>query len=339
MQLIAAAGLAIIFNPLSASSESVYVSNYTNPGSIIKLTLDGVASAFASGLLFPESFPEGLAIDGAGNVFVTTGASQILKFTPDGRHSTYGSADSIESLAFDNTGNLFGTSPNFATVFRLPPGDFPPTFADYRTARLSFPTSLAFDGVGNVYVANHGGMFDPNHNLYAGTIEKFSPMGTDLGAFATGLSGPFGLAFDSLGNLFVSNTESSTIEKITPNGGRSVFANAGLNNPKGLAFDSAGNLYVANAGSNTVAKFTPAGVGSVFATGLDNPTFIAIGPDVPEPSTWGMLYLGLPALLARGNPRMRGKGSRGKGKGKERKGSGAEERKGSEKNGIKLRAV
>ncbi len=113
---------------------------------------------------------------------------------------------------------------------------------------------------------------------------------------------PFGLAFDSAGNLFVANQGNNTIEKFTSGGVGSVFANTGLDVPSGVAFDSADNLYAVNQGNNTVEKFTPGGVGSVFAnsSGLFGPTYIAIQPGlvVPEPSTWAMLGLGIPGLLA-----------------------------------------
>ena len=120
--------------------------------------------------------------------------------------------------------------------------------------------------------------FDSAGNLYVsnpGFIEKFTPAGVGS-LFATfGTKGPVGLAFDSAGNLYVSNFD-STIEKFTPGGVRSLFASTGLNGPNGLAFDSAGNLYAANAGNNTIEKFTPAGVGSIFAgTGLSGPAGLA----------------------------------------------------------------
>jgi drug/metabolite transporter (DMT)-like permease len=49
------------------------------------------------------------------------------------------------------------------------------------------------------------------------------------------LNVPSGLAFDSLGNLFVANQGNGTIEDITPGGVGSVFA-SGLHGPTYLAF-------------------------------------------------------------------------------------------------------
>jgi len=93
----------------------------------------------------------------------------------------------------------------------------------------------------------------------------------------TGLSSPRGIAFDSVGNVYVGNYNDSTIQKFTLGGVHlGVFASTGLSNPQGLAFDSAGNLYAANAGNNTIQKFTPDGLGSTFAsTGLSVPSGLA----------------------------------------------------------------
>jgi hypothetical protein len=92
--------------------------------------------------------------------------------------------------------------------------------------------------------------------------------------FASGLNGPIGLAFDSSGNLFEADFSSGIIFKFTPTGTKSVFA-AGLSAPAGLAFDSSGNLFEADYSSGTIFKFTPAGTKSTFASGLSNPAGLA----------------------------------------------------------------
>ena len=71
------------------------------------------------------------------------------------------------------------------------------------------------------------------------------------------VNGPYGLALDSSGNLYVT-TNSNVIRKFGPNGvDLGVFASTGINNAMGLAFDSKGNLYAANFGGNTIEKFAP----------------------------------------------------------------------------------
>jgi DNA-binding beta-propeller fold protein YncE len=120
---------------------------------------------------------------------------------------------------------------------------------------------LASDAAGNLHATNS----------LAGTIVKFTPGGTGSLFATAGLNTPFGLAFDSAGNLYAAcgTAAANTIVKLTPDGVSSVFASTGLSLPYGLAFDSAGNLYAANHGNNTIVKFTPDGTASIFAsTGL-----------------------------------------------------------------------
>jgi len=128
----------------------------------------------------------------------------------------------------------------------------------------SFPTGLAFDKAGNLYVSND----DPSNYL----IQKIAPNGTVTVFAKTGLGGPHGLAFDKSGNLYVANIDSDTIVSFTPAGVGTVFADAsdGLDHPVDLLFDNAGNLYVSNAfggptSTGSVLKFSPNGVVSVFA--------------------------------------------------------------------------
>jgi hypothetical protein len=98
------------------------------------------------------------------------------------------------------------------------------------------------------------------------TIYKFAPDGT-RSTFAAGLNGPYGLAFDSAGNLFATDYYGGAINKFTPDGIRSIFA-TGLNTPLCLAFDSAGNLFETDLWGGIINKFTPDGTRTIFATGL-----------------------------------------------------------------------
>lgn len=227
--------------------------------------------------------PVGLTVDDAGNLYTGSPCDSVIRrIDPSGKIAIFGLVDSVSAMAFDDAGHLFVTAPNYCEILR---SDYNP----YSQSHLNYPISLAFDGLGLIYVANGVSPLWTPPGIFpvTNTVEVFSPDLTHLGTFATNMNQPWGLAFDRAGNLFVSNAKadgslSKTIVKITPDGSCMTFASAtnGLNNPRGLAFDSDGNLYVANFGNGNILRFGSNGVCSVFATGLTNPCSIAIYPGI-----------------------------------------------------------
>ena len=136
----------------------------------------------------------------------------------------------------------------------------------------SIPYGLAFDGSGNLFVAD------------GWRIYKLTPAG-ERSVFATGgyINFPVGLAFDSQGYLYAANfgTATNSVVKISPSGVQSVFTQGGyITNTWALAFDASDNLYLTEnhlipgpAFVSSIIKVSPAGVQSVFSTGgsLDDP--------------------------------------------------------------------
>lgn len=110
------------------------------------------------------------------------------------------------------------------------------------------------------------------------SITRITPNGTSgtKSTFAM-LDYPYGVAFDTSGNLYAANYNYGTISKVTPGGVVSGFA-TGVTNGIGLAFDSNGNLYAANHSlAGTMWKITPAAVVSTFASsGMSYPYGVAI---------------------------------------------------------------
>jgi sugar lactone lactonase YvrE len=243
--------------------------------------------------------PEGVAVDGAGNVFVADNWNHtIRKITPSGVVTTLagtanisGSADGgaaaarfyyPSGVAVDGAGNLFvADSANF-TIRKITPNGVVTTLAGSAgllgsadgtgaAARFDSPCGLAVDGAGNVFVADNY------------TIRKITPSGvvTTLAGLAdsqgsadgTGaaarFNGPSGVAVDGAGNLFVRdsdyNTYTYTIRKITYAGVVTTLAGTAGMSGNGIAVDGAGNLLVADRFNNTIRKITPAGVVTTLA--------------------------------------------------------------------------
>jgi hypothetical protein len=112
-----------------------------------------------------------------------------------------------------------------------------------------------------------------------GVIYKFTWDG-DQSIFASGLTDPRDVAFDSAGNLFVVGYDhdelfgEAAVYKITLSGVRTTFA-SGLSYPSYLAADRAGNLFVADYDDGIIYKYKPTGSRAIFASGLHHPVGMA----------------------------------------------------------------
>jgi len=118
---------------------------------------------------------------------------------------------------------------------------------------------LAFMPVSNtaradtIYVAN-----GPHQR-----VDKFTASGTGTLFAGINANNAYGLATDSVGNLYVVNSYGyNTIEKFSPAGthlASIVSTNTYFLSPIGIVFDKSGNFYVACAGGAIIEKFSPSG--------------------------------------------------------------------------------
>ena len=159
---------------------------------------------------------------------------------------------------------------------------------------LSLPTALAFNSVGNLFVAdaNSGAIYEFTN--YNGTLK------TNINFFASGLSSPYGLAFDSAGDLFEADLGSHTVNEFTNQNGilnatRGAFASIPGSSPAGLAFDNKGDLFEADYSGGKVNEFTNQNgtlnsAPGAFASGLESD-----GPDGLAFDTAGNLFVSIAA--------------------------------------------
>src|SRR5207302_2041940 len=131
--------------------------------------------------------------------------------------------------------------------------------------KTTFATDLDVDGMavdafGNLFVSRKS----ESSNASDGVILKFTPDGRSS-VFASNVSHPKGLAFDSLGNLYLAYPDRDSILKFTPNGKRTTFA-SGIAHPYRLAFDGLGNLFATDPAANSIFEISPSGVVSTIAT-------------------------------------------------------------------------
>jgi sugar lactone lactonase YvrE len=248
------------------ASGNLYVADSGNQ-TIRKISPTGISSTFAgaagalgandgSGSNARFSTPSGVAVDSAGNVYVSdSGNHTIRKITAAGAVTTFaGSAGNYGSA--DGTGSA---------------------------ARFNNPIGLAFTSSGDLLVVDSN-----NHALRkvsaAGLVTTIAgSAGSSGSADGTGsaarFSNPHSVAIDGSGNIFVSDAGNHTIRKITAAGVVTTIAGtagssgssdgtggaARFNSPQGLAFDASGNLFVADSGNNLLRKISAAGAVATFA--------------------------------------------------------------------------
>ena len=244
-----------------ATADVLYVSN-RGDGTIRRISPDGNITTFASGF----GDPEDLAFDRSGNLYVADGSqNSVSRITPAGAVSTYATGlESAAGIAFDTQGNLFVAEVNRETIARISPTGIVSTIATPQMSAfgLAFGPAdnlYADSGDGNVVVKispdghrtpiakgfsvfhTRGAAFGPSGNLfvsvtggpYMNSINRVTPAGT-VDTLVRNLNGPYVIAFDSRGVLFVAESDSNTISSVASDGAVIPFV-GGLNEPTFLA--------------------------------------------------------------------------------------------------------
>jgi len=128
-------------------------------------------------------------------------------------------------------------------------------------AALYNPTGVAVDAAGNVYIAERYGhvvrKVDANTGLISviAGITKTGGAGADgIAATASALNQPYGIAFDSVGDLYISQRANNRIRKVDIGTGLISTYWPGVNGARDIVFDAADNLYCAEAGGHVVRK-------------------------------------------------------------------------------------
>jgi hypothetical protein len=251
--------------------------NYT--GQIRKVDTKGIITSFAGGPARAIgnsgdggpaassilNSPAGVAADSAGNVYIAdTGNNRIRKV------DIYGIITNFAGSASRIVGNT---------------GDGGRATA----ALLDYPTAVAVDPAGDVYIADTGNKrirkVDTNGvitNFAGNAMGTFGYTGDGGPATSAYLADPTGVAADAAGDVYIDDYQADRIRKVDARGIITNFAGAPLPTPgytgdggpatsallqaaDAVAVDSTGNVFIVDWGNERIRKVDTAGIITTFA--------------------------------------------------------------------------
>jgi sugar lactone lactonase YvrE len=306
----------------------------------------------------PLLLPSAIAFDAAGNLYIAETAAHLVRRIDtagvvvtlagtgvegdagDGGPATSARLDSPGGVGLDAAGNVFvadthnhrirriaAATGTISTVAGTGMAGFAGDGGPATAALLDLPTALSVDAAGNLFIADTA-----NHRIrkvtaagvistVAGTgVEGFSGDGGP--ATEAGIDSPHGLAVDTAGNLYLSDTGNGRIRRVaaatgiltTVAGGGvlgdgAAATSAAIALPRGITLDAAGNLYLAEAGSQRIRRIavdgtitTVAGQGTQVFSGDGGP---AVAASLDTPRAVAVSPGGLLTLADTGNARIR----------------------------------
>ncbi len=223
-------------------------------GDVIAVAGNGMAGYKGDGLLATNAeldFPEGVAVDSAGDVFIADTVNNMVR-------------EVVEA-----TGDIFTVAGNGMAGYQ---GD-----GQLATdAELDNPYAVAVDRAGDLFIADWGNSVIREVVKETGDIITFAGTGvagdSGNGGLATDamLDHPEGIALDSAGDLLIADWKNNMVREVVKATGN-IIAVAGngtageqgdgglataakLDQPVGLAFDSVGDLLIAEYGGDVVRE-------------------------------------------------------------------------------------
>jgi PKD repeat protein len=252
--------------------------------------------------------PCGLALDNSGNLYIadfgnnririvntagiitTIAGTGIAGFNGDDIQATSAEINNPNAVAIDANGNLYiadwdnrirlvNSAGIISTVAGNGTGGYGGDGGQATATELNYPTAIAFDASGNMYIADAA-----NHRIrmvnslgIISTIAGSGPTGYNNGSYggdggqatAANLHLPSDLTFDVQGNMYIADAANMRIRKINTAGRISTIAGNGtagyigdggqptaaeLNYPGGVFLDATGNIYIADQVNQRIRK-------------------------------------------------------------------------------------
>ena len=198
--------------------------------------------------------PESVAVDGAGDLFIADTSNNRIREVNASTHK-------ISTVAGNGTAGSSGDG-GAAT-----------------SAKLNQPAGVAVDSAGDLFIADTSNNRIREVNASTHVITTVAGNGSagssgdGSAAASAALSGPYGVAVDGAGDLFIADTSNHRIREVNASthvittvvgnglagssGDGSAAASAALNHPDGVAVDSRGDLLIADTSNNVIRETAP----------------------------------------------------------------------------------
>ncbi|QJD85675.1 cadherin-like beta sandwich domain-containing protein [Cohnella herbarum] len=273
----------------------------------------------------------GQAYAANGDIIVTVAGTGSYGSSGDGGLATDAEIKDPRGIVFDSNGNLYIADSGgnrvrkvdkstgiITTVAGTGAQGFSGDGGQAEDAQLAYPSGIAFDAAGNLYISDTGNnrvrRVDADDGIIttvAGTGNK-GYLGDNGPATFADLNGPTALAFDRAGNLYIADTGNNRVRKVSTSGTIITVAGTGtgqpsegaysgdggpasanqLNFPYGLAVDSVDNLYISDSNNHRI-RMVAASTGNISTvTGVGYPGYS------PDRTDAEHAYISIPIGLA-----------------------------------------
>jgi len=230
-----------VIRKLTSAGQVTTVAGFVDPNATSTSTIDGTGAAASF-----ES-PSGIAVSPSGDIYICDSQAQVIrKMTAAGAVTTVAGKVDVQGAAN----------------------------GPFNQGTLSYPSGVAVDTAGNVYIADYGNSL----------IRKMTPSGVlstvagipgssgrvDGPGWNAQFSAPEAVTVDPVGNIFVLDGDHS-IRIISPSGTVSTLVtnagddgdpadlNSGAISINNLTMDASGNLYTTKYSNQSILKVTPIG--------------------------------------------------------------------------------
>lgn len=264
-RLIRASGVAVTPGGDMYIADNTRIRHVSASGTIESIEGNGVSFTGDGGPATSAqlSVPSGIALDASGNLYVADNGSRIRKVSANGTITTFAGGETqgysgdggpataaqmqvypLTGMAVDPAGDLFVVEQVNSDVRKISAqgvistvvgpggpgytGDGGPA----TKAQMSFPSALAIDGNGNLFIADSGN----------GVVRRVDSAGK-ISTFAGNRNNsPYAIAVDGANNVYVSYSDVFGLTKYSPGGTPTELAPA-VFPQEAIAVDAAGNIY------------------------------------------------------------------------------------------------